>query len=168
MQFTQAQQFSARQGGTRKDLPNCRTDRTPLDKQSFSPRKESTLAENRLDVTKNHRVIIHLVPTSIAGLQRGATLASDELHGFENKTTGRTPLKDTIHQRKSQSGLLPLRSSKSVLSDSWNLHVPARHTRNGGVLLQPLQTCMRQGPNIPGTAQPKEGPRRLPNYPQSL
>ena len=53
------------------------------------------LAQNRLDVTQMHRGIVHLVPLSIAALQRKATLPLDERQGFEKKNTGRAPRKDT-------------------------------------------------------------------------
>ena len=53
------------------------------------------LAQNRLDVTQPHRGIVHLVPLSIAALQRQATLSLGERQGFEKKNTGRAPLKDT-------------------------------------------------------------------------
>ena len=44
------------------------------------------LLENCVDATNIHSRIVHLVPQSIAGLQRKASIAGDERHGFSTKT----------------------------------------------------------------------------------
>ena len=51
------------------------------------------LLENSVDATNIHSRIVHLVPQSIAGLQRKALIPGDELHGCSTKTqaeNGRT------------------------------------------------------------------------------